>query len=82
MATATKKAPAKKAVAGRKRTVTRRPVEKSTLEYLQHALDDLNKAREQAQHDVRSGIDSAIHRIRRALAELAEKIRRSGGTRA
>ena len=82
MATATKKPAAKKVAPTRKRAVTRKPVEKSTLDYLQHALEDLKKAREQAQHEVRSGIDSAIDRIRKALSEMAEEVRRSGAKRA
>ena len=81
MATATKKAPAKKAVTARKRVATRKPVEKSTLDYLQHAIDDLKKAREQAQHEVRSNIDSAIDRIRKALTEMAEELRHPKGKR-
>jgi hypothetical protein len=82
MATATKRPAAKKAAPARKRAVTRKPVEKSTMDYLHHALDDLKKAREQATHDVRSGIDSAIDRIRKTLSEMAEEVRRPGGKRA
>jgi hypothetical protein len=81
MATATKKPAAKRAAPARKRAVAHKPVEKSTMDYLHHALDDLKKAREQTQHDVRSGIDSAIERIRKALSEMAEEVRRSGGKR-
>jgi hypothetical protein len=81
MATATKKPPVKKAAPAHKRAVTRKPVEKSTMDYLHHALDDLKKAREHAQHDVRSGIDSAIERVRKALSELTEELRRSGEKR-
>jgi hypothetical protein len=81
MATATKKPTAKKAAPARKRAVTRKPVEKSTMDYLHHALDDLKKAREQTQHDVRSGIDSAIDRIRKALSEITEEVRRAGEKR-
>jgi uncharacterized FlaG/YvyC family protein len=80
MATATKKAPAKKAGTAHTRAGTRKPVEKSSLEYLQHAIDDLKKAREQAQHDVRSNIDSAIDRT--ALTELADELRHSKDKRA
>ncbi len=58
MATATKNAPAPK------------PAEKSSLEYLQQALDDLDKARRQAQNEVRAGIDSAVERIRDARKDL------------
>jgi DNA primase large subunit len=52
MTAATKKAPAPK------------PAEKTVLEYLQHALEDLARAREQAQQEARAGIDSAVERIR------------------
>lgn len=61
MATATKKAPASK------------PADQSSLDYLQQALDDLDSARRQAQHEVRAGIDSAVDRIRDARKELATR---------
>jgi len=41
----------------------------SPAEYLQGALDDLNKARERATGDIRDGIDSAIERTRDAMKE-------------
>jgi hypothetical protein len=82
MATATKKAPAKKSGTVRRRAGTHKPVEKSALEYLQDAIDDLNKAREGAQHDMRSNVDSAIDRIRTALTELADELRHSKDKRA
>jgi uncharacterized protein YicC (UPF0701 family) len=40
-------------------------------EYLQGALDELNKARERAGGDIRSGIDSAIDRTRDAMKEAS-----------
>ena len=46
---------------------------KPTMAYLQDALSDLDKARAHAQHDARSGIDSAIERIRDAEAQLRER---------
>ena len=62
MATATKRvAPA------------RRPAEKSTLDYLQHALDDLDNAREHAQQDARASIDTAVDRIHRAVKDLRSR---------
>ena len=61
MTAATKKAPAPK------------PAEKSSQEYLQHALDDLAHAREQAQQDVKAGIDSAVERIRTVRKDLGAR---------
>jgi hypothetical protein len=61
MTAATKKAPAPK------------PAEKSTLEYLQDALDDLARARDQAQQDVRANIDSAVERIRGVRKDLGAR---------
>ncbi len=58
MTAATKKVPAPK------------PAEKSSLDYLQHALDDLAHARAQAQQDARTGIDSAVERIRDVRTDL------------
>ena len=58
MTTATKKAPARK------------PVAKSSVDYLQQALEHLALARGQAQHEVRAGIDAAAERIREARKEL------------
>jgi hypothetical protein len=63
MATATKKAPVKH-------------VEKSTLDYLELALKDLNAARETAQHDARDQIGTAIERIRETIADVRDDIRR------
>ena len=63
MTAATKKAPARK------------PAEKSSLDYLQHALDDLAHAREQAQQEARGGIDSAIERIREVRKDLGARAR-------
>jgi hypothetical protein len=66
MATATKKkAPAR-----------RRAAEKGTLDYLELALENLNKAREHAQHDVRGQIDTAVERIRETIKDVAAEIRR------
>jgi hypothetical protein len=58
MTTATKQAPARK------------PVEKSSVDYLQQALEDLALARGRAQHEVRAGIDAAAERIREAREQL------------
>ncbi|HYH91214.1 MAG TPA: hypothetical protein VEX67_18420 [Solirubrobacteraceae bacterium] len=63
MTAATKKAPARK------------PAEKSSLDYLQHALDDLARAREQAQQEARGGIDSAVERIREVRKDLGARAR-------
>ena len=62
MATATKtRAPAKATMPG-------------TLDYLQHALEDLMHARELAQHDVQARIDSATERIRAAADDMRDKL--------
>jgi len=54
-----------------KRTAhARRPAETSTLDYLQHALDDLDHARAHAQQDARASIDSAVVRVRDAVKDL------------
>lgn len=61
---------------------TETETQQSTVDYLEHAVDDLNQARQEAQEDVRSAIDSAISRAREALDDLrsetsdrAEKLR-------
>jgi cbb3-type cytochrome oxidase cytochrome c subunit len=61
MTTASKKAPAAN------------PPEQSSLDYLQQALDDLDNARQQAQHEAQAGIDSAVDRIREARKDLAAR---------
>jgi hypothetical protein len=60
---ATKKAPARK------------PAEMGSLDYLQHALDDLAHARDHARQDARAWIDSAAERIRDARTDLTERAR-------
>lgn len=60
MTAATKKAPAPKP-------------KKGSLDYLQAALEDLARAREQAQHEVRAGIDSAVERIRGVRKDLGAR---------
>jgi hypothetical protein len=62
--TATKAKPARQPVA-------KQP--KSSLDYLQLALDDLDKARAQAQKEAREHIDEAVDRIREAVNELRAK---------
>jgi hypothetical protein len=61
MTAATKKAPA------------RNPAEKSSFVYLQQALDDLARARGQAQEEARAGIDSAVERIRDVRKDLGTR---------
>jgi hypothetical protein len=63
MTVATKKAPAPK------------PAEMSSLDYLQHALDDLAHARDHAQQDARGWIDSAAARIREARKDVGVRAR-------
>jgi hypothetical protein len=61
MTAATKKAPAPV------------PVDTGSLDYLQHALDDLAGARGQAQQEARAGIDSAVERIRDVRKDLGSR---------
>lgn len=44
--------------------------ELSAAEYLEHAIDDLKEARDQAGAEIREKIDSAMTRARQALAEF------------
>jgi hypothetical protein len=50
-------------------TTSRNPAETS-LDHLQHALEDLARSREQAQQEVRTGIDAAVERIRNVHNDL------------
>jgi len=68
MASATKKAPARKAPA--------KKAEKGTLDYLELALENLNKAREHAQKDARGQVDSAVERIRETVKDVTAEIRK------
>jgi hypothetical protein len=52
---------------------TKKSTEKSTLDYLQRALDDLDKARAHAQTDARTNIDAAVGRIRDAAQDLRSR---------
>lgn len=61
----------------------------TAVDYLERAVEDLNQARQEAQADVRSMIDSAVDRTREALEDLranaeerAEKIRTRAEDRA
>lgn len=45
----------------------------SPVEYLQGALDELGKARDRAQGDIREGIDSAIERTRDAMKDAGSE---------
>ena len=47
-----------------------KPKAKSTLEYLQQAVQDLDKVRSNAQHQARANIDAAVNRIRDVATEL------------
>lgn len=67
MATAIKKAPAPK------------PAGKSALDYLQKALEDLDRAREQAQQEARVNIDSAVDRIRDVRKDLSTRAHDEAG---
>jgi F0F1-type ATP synthase membrane subunit b/b' len=61
MATATKKPPARK------------KAEKGTLDYLELALENLNQAREHAQHDLRTQIDALVGTIKDVAAEARRR---------
>lgn len=63
--------------------------EQTVADYLEHAVEDLNEARQQAGEEVRAAIDSAISRSREALEDLrtdaqerAEKLRSRAEERA
>ena len=49
--------------------------EPGTLDFLQRALEDLNRAREHAQKDAQSGIDDATERIRAAADDVRKRLR-------
>ena len=71
MATATTTPPrAAKPAAKRARTP-----EPGTLDFLQRALEDLDLAREHAQHDAQAGIDDATERIRAAADDVRRRLR-------
>jgi hypothetical protein len=52
------------------KSVAPKAPEPTTLEYVQYALEDLDKARLRATHEVRAGIDEATERLRGALDDL------------
>ena len=63
--------------------------EQTAVDYLEHAVEDLKQAGQEAGQDVRSAIDSAMHRTREALEDMrsgagerAEKIRTRAEDRA
>ena len=51
----------------------KKPTEKAPLDYLQDALEDLEKAREKAGDDVSASIDSARERISEAREDLTDR---------
>ncbi|MGZ8648770.1 MAG: hypothetical protein ACXW08_09105 [Solirubrobacteraceae bacterium] len=73
MATATKKATAKRPAAT---PATPAKEEKGTLDYLELALENLNQAREHAQKDARAQIESAMERIRETIKDVTAELRR------
>jgi uncharacterized protein YicC (UPF0701 family) len=69
--------------------MTTKTDEQTVTDYLEHAVEDLNEARQQAGEEVRAAIDSAISRSREALDDLrgdaeerAEKLRSRAEERA
>ena len=71
MATATKTHP-RTAKTAAKQAPTPEP---GTLDFLQRALEDLNRAREHAQHDAQTGIDDATERILAAADDVRRRLR-------
>ena len=67
MATATKKAPVKRA---------KQAPEKGTLDYLELALENLRKAGEHAQKDARGQVDTVVERIRETVKDVTAEIRK------
>ena len=49
--------------------------EPGTLDFLQRALEDLNRAREHAQQDAQAGIDDAMERIRAAVEDVRKRVK-------
>ena len=49
--------------------------EPTTLDFLQQALEDLNRARELAQKEAQGGIDDAMERIRAAVDDVRRRVR-------
>jgi F0F1-type ATP synthase membrane subunit b/b' len=72
-------APKKRAPA--RKPATRKPAEQTTMDYLEHALEDLKQARQHAEKDVRALIDSAMDRVREISKDLAEEIRKRASQR-
>ena len=75
MATATKKATAKRSATTRARKPATKK-EKGTLDYLELALENLNQAREHAQKDARAQIDSAMERVRETIKDATAELRK------
>jgi hypothetical protein len=63
MATATTRPPARK------------KAEKGTLDYLELALENLNKAREHAQKDARGQIDTIVERVRGTIGDVRAELK-------
>ncbi len=70
MATATKTPPRAAKTAAKRANAP----EPGTLDFLQRALEDLNRAREHAQKDAQSGIDDATERIRAAADDVRKRL--------
>jgi uncharacterized protein YicC (UPF0701 family) len=63
--------------------------EQTAVDYLEHAVEDLNQARQNAAEEVRTAIDSAISRAREAIEDVrsdaqdrAESLRKRAEERA
>ncbi len=60
-------------------TATKKQHTASTLDHLQHAATELDKAREQANHDVAHNIDAALTRIREAADDVRHRAQGQAG---
>ncbi len=61
-------------------TATKKQHTTSTLDHLQHAAKELDKARGQASHDVGHNIDAALTRIRDAADDVRHRAEDQAGS--
>lgn len=66
----TKPAAAKPKAAGAKRAPARKP---TSLDYVQKAIEDLDKARKSAGEELRKTIDTAMERLRKATSDMRSR---------
>jgi hypothetical protein len=58
-----------------KKPAARKKAEKGTLDYLELALENLNKAREHAQKDARGQIDTLVERVRGTIGAVRAELK-------